>query len=39
VGDAADWMLPCELLKHLEGIWQAPEEGICEVEGHDDTLL
>ncbi len=33
VTDAADWMLQCELLKHLEGIWQLPDEGIWEVRG------
>ncbi len=33
VTDAADWMLQCELLKHLEGIWQFPDEGIWEVRG------
>jgi GH15 family glucan-1,4-alpha-glucosidase len=33
VTDAADWMLQCEMLKHLEGIWQLPDEGIWEVRG------
>src|SRR5262249_28185402 len=33
VTDAADWMLQCELLRHLEGIWQLPDEGIWEVRG------
>jgi GH15 family glucan-1,4-alpha-glucosidase len=33
VTDAADWMLQCELLKHLETIWEQPDEGIWEVRG------
>ncbi|MBO0734583.1 MAG: glycoside hydrolase family 15 protein [Methylocapsa sp.] len=33
VTDAADWMLQCELLKHLETIWKLPDEGIWEVRG------
>jgi GH15 family glucan-1,4-alpha-glucosidase len=33
VVDAADWMLQCELLKHLEKIWEVPDEGIWEVRG------
>jgi GH15 family glucan-1,4-alpha-glucosidase len=33
VVDAADWMLQCELLKHLEKIWELPDEGIWEVRG------
>jgi GH15 family glucan-1,4-alpha-glucosidase len=33
VTDAADWMLQCELLKHLETIWALPDEGIWEVRG------
>jgi GH15 family glucan-1,4-alpha-glucosidase len=33
VADAADWMLQCELLKHLETIWEEPDEGIWEVRG------
>ncbi len=33
VTDAADWMLQCELLKHLEIIWELPDEGIWEVRG------
>ncbi|HET6375009.1 MAG TPA: glycoside hydrolase family 15 protein, partial [Methylocella sp.] len=33
VTDAADWMLQCELLKHLETIWTLPDEGIWEVRG------
>ena len=33
VTDAADWMLQCELLKHLEMIWELPDEGIWEVRG------
>src|SRR5450631_643887 len=31
VTDAADWMLQIELLKHLETIWELPDEGIWEV--------
>src|SRR5664279_4404935 len=30
VTDAADWMLQIELLKHLETIWELPDEGIWE---------
>jgi GH15 family glucan-1,4-alpha-glucosidase len=33
VTDAADWMLQIELLKHLEKIWELPDEGIWEVRG------
>ena len=33
VTDAADWMLQIELLKHLETIWELPDEGIWEVRG------
>jgi GH15 family glucan-1,4-alpha-glucosidase len=33
VSDAADWMLQCELLKHLEKVWDLPDEGIWEVRG------
>ncbi|MGQ0446688.1 MAG: glycoside hydrolase family 15 protein [Beijerinckiaceae bacterium] len=33
VVDAADWMLQCELLKHLEKIWELPDEGMWEVRG------
>jgi GH15 family glucan-1,4-alpha-glucosidase len=33
VTDAADWMLQHELLKHLEKIWEEPDEGIWEVRG------
>ncbi|HUI21216.1 MAG TPA: glycoside hydrolase family 15 protein [Methylocella sp.] len=33
VKDAADWMLQIELLKHLEKIWELPDEGIWEVRG------
>jgi GH15 family glucan-1,4-alpha-glucosidase len=33
VVDAADWMLQRELLKHLEKIWELPDEGIWEVRG------
>ncbi len=33
VADAADWMLQIELLKHLETIWELPDEGIWEVRG------
>jgi GH15 family glucan-1,4-alpha-glucosidase len=33
VSDAADWMLQIELLKHLEKIWEFPDEGIWEVRG------
>ncbi|MGH6838320.1 MAG: glycoside hydrolase family 15 protein [Methylocella sp.] len=33
VVDAADWMLQCALLKHLEKIWELPDEGIWEVRG------
>jgi hypothetical protein len=33
VSDAADWMLQIELLKHLEIIWEFPDEGIWEVRG------
>jgi GH15 family glucan-1,4-alpha-glucosidase len=33
VTDAADWMLQCELLKHLETIWELPDDGIWEVRG------
>jgi GH15 family glucan-1,4-alpha-glucosidase len=33
VSDAADWMLQIELLKHLETIWELPDEGIWEVRG------
>lgn len=33
VSDAADWMLQCELLSHLEKIWELPDEGIWEVRG------
>ena len=33
VTDAADWMLQIELLKHLEKIWEFPDEGIWEVRG------
>lgn len=31
--DAAGWMLQRELLKHLEAIWDQPDEGIWEVRG------
>ncbi len=33
VSDASDWMLQIELLKHLEKIWEFPDEGIWEVRG------
>lgn len=33
VTDAKDWMLQIELLKHLEKIWELPDEGIWEVRG------
>ena len=33
VTDAADWELQIELLKHLEKIWELPDEGIWEVRG------
>ena len=33
VTDAADWMLQIALLKHLETIWELPDEGIWEVRG------
>jgi GH15 family glucan-1,4-alpha-glucosidase len=33
VTDATDWMLQCELLKHLEKVWELPDEGIWEVRG------
>jgi GH15 family glucan-1,4-alpha-glucosidase len=33
IADAADWTLQCELLKHLETIWEQPDEGIWEVRG------
>ena len=33
VTDAADWMLQIELLKHLEKVWELPDEGIWEVRG------
>ena len=33
VSDASDWMLQIELLKHLEKIWELPDEGIWEVRG------
>jgi GH15 family glucan-1,4-alpha-glucosidase len=33
ISDAADWMLQIELLKHLEKIWESPDEGIWEVRG------
>jgi len=33
VGDHVDWSLQCELLKHLETIWQEPDEGLWEVRG------
>ena len=32
-GDEAAWMLQQELLKHLETIWDQPDEGIWEVRG------
>ncbi len=31
--DAEGWMLQRELMKHLEEIWQKPDEGIWEVRG------
>ena len=31
--DDADWMLQIELLRHLESVWQEPDEGIWEVRG------
>ncbi|HEX4023294.1 MAG TPA: glycoside hydrolase family 15 protein [Steroidobacteraceae bacterium] len=31
--DGADWMVQRELLQHLEGVWQQPDEGIWEVRG------
>ncbi len=31
--DDADWMVQCELLKHLETLWLEPDEGIWEVRG------
>lgn len=33
VADDADWMVQCELLKHLETLWLEPDEGIWEVRG------
>jgi GH15 family glucan-1,4-alpha-glucosidase len=33
VRDATDWMLQVELLKHLEKVWDQPDEGIWEVRG------
>jgi hypothetical protein len=33
VPDAVDWMLQIELLKHLETIWELPDEGVYEVRG------
>ncbi len=33
VDDDADWMVQCELLKHLETLWSEPDEGIWEVRG------
>ncbi|MCI0600162.1 MAG: glycoside hydrolase family 15 protein [Beijerinckiaceae bacterium] len=33
VTDAADWTLQVELLKHLENVWELPDEGIWEVRG------
>lgn len=29
----AGWSLQCKLIKHLEGIWQQPDEGIWEIRG------
>ncbi|MGH8205656.1 MAG: glycoside hydrolase family 15 protein [Steroidobacteraceae bacterium] len=31
--DEADWMLEQELLQHMQGIWEQPDEGIWEVRG------
>lgn len=31
--EKADWMLQLELLKHLETVWNLPDEGIWEVRG------
>lgn len=33
VDDDDDWALQCEFLKHLETIWEQPDEGIWEVRG------
>lgn len=33
VTDATDWMLQIELLKHLEMVWELPDESIWEIRG------
>ena len=33
VSDDTDWMVQCELLKHLETLWSEPDQGIWEVRG------